>query len=110
MINEEDIFAAAAALPAEGRAVYLDAACAGQPEMRARLDALLRSHDASAFMDQPTGAVPGAATQPAWENEPSEQSGERIGRYRLLQQIGEGGFGVVWMAEQVEPVTRRVAL
>ena len=41
---------------------------------------------------------------------PSEQSGDRIGRYRLLQQIGEGGFGVVWMAEQVEPVTRRVAL
>src|SRR5204863_9767192 len=39
-----------------------------------------------------------------------EQAGEMIGRYRLLQQIGEGGFGIVWMAEQVEPVTRRVAL
>src|SRR5437879_1276672 len=40
----------------------------------------------------------------------SEQSGDRIGHYKLLQQIGEGGMGVVWMADQVEPVRRRVAL
>jgi serine/threonine protein kinase len=39
-----------------------------------------------------------------------EKAGEHIGRYKLLQEIGEGGFGVVWMAEQVEPVSRRVAL
>ena len=41
---------------------------------------------------------------------PGEQEGQWIGRYRLLQQIGEGGFGSVWMAEQTEPVTRKVAL
>ncbi|QDV06131.1 hypothetical protein Poly30_16360 [Planctomycetes bacterium Poly30] len=39
-----------------------------------------------------------------------EHVGEWIGRYRLLQKIGEGGFGVVWMAEQTEPVRRKVAL
>src|SRR5467141_2803989 len=41
---------------------------------------------------------------------PVEQAGDRIGRYKLLQQIGEGGCGVVYMAEQEEPVSRRVAL
>jgi serine/threonine protein kinase len=39
-----------------------------------------------------------------------EEGGERIGNYKLLQQIGQGGFGIVWMAEQIEPVRRRVAL
>ncbi len=39
-----------------------------------------------------------------------EEEGERIGRYKLLQEIGQGGFGTVWMAEQMEPVSRRVAL
>jgi len=101
MNPDEEIFAAAAALPVAERAVFLDEACAGQPELRTRIESLLRSHDATGFMEDRTAVVGG---QPL-----AEQSGERIGRYRLLQQIGEGGFGVVWMAEQVEPVTRRVA-
>ncbi len=101
MNPDEEIFAAAAALPAAERAAFLNEACAGQPELRARIEALLQSHEVTGFMEDRTVSLPGLA---------AEQSGERIGRYRLLQQIGEGGFGTVWMAEQVEPVTRRVAL
>jgi WD40 repeat protein len=102
MNPDEEIFEAAAELPDTERAAYLDKACAGQPELRARLDALLRADEATGFMEDRTAVLAGEPL--------AEQSGERIGRYRLLQQIGEGGFGVVWMAEQVEPVTRRVAL
>ena len=102
MNPEEPIFEAAAALPVEERPALLDEACAGQPELRARVEALLRSHDATNFMEGRTAVMGGQAL--------AEQSGERIGRYRLLQEIGEGGFGTVWMAEQVEPVMRRVAL
>jgi serine/threonine protein kinase/WD40 repeat protein len=54
---------------------------------------------------------PGPGARPAAVTSfPGEQSGDVIGRYRLLREIGEGGFGTVWMAEQMEPVTRRVAL
>jgi serine/threonine protein kinase len=102
MNSEEEIFAAASALPAEDRAAYLDKACAGQPEMRARIEALLRSCDATGSRDRDTTVI-GRGDQVG-------QAGESIGRYRLLQLIGEGGFGLVWMAEQVEPVSRRVAL
>ncbi|MFN0125640.1 MAG: serine/threonine protein kinase [Verrucomicrobiales bacterium] len=104
MHREEDIFQAAAALPSEKRLSLLNEACAGQPALRARVEALLRAHDAAGFMeDRTTPAVE------AMEGV-GERSGDRIGRYRLLEVIGEGGFGVVWMAEQLEPVTRRVAL
>ncbi|MFN0130462.1 MAG: protein kinase domain-containing protein [Verrucomicrobiales bacterium] len=101
MNPEEDIFEVAAALPPSERAAYLDSACAGQQDLRARIEALLRADEVTGFMEDHTVTLPGP---------PVEQSGELIGRYRLLQQIGEGGFGTVWMAEQVEPVTRRVAL
>ncbi len=101
MNSEEEIFEHTVALPAAERAAYLDSACAGQPELRRRVESLLRSHEVSGFMQDHTVLLPVSS---------AEQCGECIGRYRLLQQIGEGGFGTVWMAEQVEPVTRRVAL
>ena len=105
--SEEEIFKAAAVLPAEERAAYLDAACAGSLELRARLERLLASHQAPGFMDAPPLA-------PEIERELArlkpEEPGDRIGPYKLLQQIGEGGFGTVWMAEQEQPVRRRVAL
>lgn len=78
----------------------MDTACAGQAVIWARVEEWLGENDGSGFM--------GVADQPL-QLKP-EESGERIGFYKLLQQIGEGGFGVVWMAEQEQPVRRRVAL
>ena len=101
------IFDAAIELPPERRAAYLQEACAGDDPLRRRVETLLRAHDlAGTFMHNP-------AIAPRHETElvkPAEQLGDRIGRYKLLQQIGEGGCGVVYMAEQEEPVHRRVAL
>src|SRR6266550_8104058 len=106
--GEETIFAAALALPPEERAACLDQACGGDAALRHRVEVLLNSHDASAFLEEP--AAP--AAMPTLRISPplSEQAGDRIGRYKLLQQIGEGGCGIVYMAEQDEPVRRRVAL
>src|SRR5690349_10587581 len=102
------IFDAALELPPEQRAAYVLAACAGGDLLRQRVEALLRAHDsAGTFMDSLAVVDARRQTQVA---RPAELPGQRIGRYKLLQQIGEGGCGVVYMAEQEEPVRRRVAL
>src|SRR5262245_7446317 len=91
------------------RAAYLDKACAGQPEMRRRIEDLLAAHDqATGFVENPRADAARPTVQ--LNLPPEEQPWERIGRYKLLQQIGEGGCGVVYMAQQDEPVRRRVAL
>ena len=88
---------------AEQRVKYLDEACANHPEVRARVEALLLAHsEAGGFF----GGQP-AVTE---IESISEKAGTQIGPYKLLQQIGEGGMGVVYMAEQTEPFERRVAL
>src|SRR5262249_41103546 len=70
------------------------------------LDGLLHSHDAADhFLARPALSATGAYA-PA----PTESSGVRIGPYKLLEQIAEGGMGTVWMAEQTEPLRRMVAL
>jgi serine/threonine protein kinase len=78
--------------------------------LRAEVEALLRAEkQAGGFMGNPTGASRHSEDAPV-AAAPREQEGQMIGRYKLLQPIGEGGFGSVWMAEQHEPVKRRVAL
>jgi eukaryotic-like serine/threonine-protein kinase len=106
--REEEIFEAASKLPEGDRDAYLDNACGGDPDLRARVTGLLKAHAAAgSFMQAPAG--PGRKTVMVAPL-PDEKPGDKIGRYKLLQQIGEGGCGVVYMAEQEEPVRRRVAL
>ena len=106
--DEETIFAAALALPPEQRAACLDQACGGDAALRQRVETLLKAHAAGAFLEEP--AAPVASHTLRIFPPVSERPGDRIGRYKLLQQIGEGGCGVVYMAQQDEPVQRRVAL
>jgi serine/threonine protein kinase/tetratricopeptide (TPR) repeat protein len=114
--REELLFHAAAELrdPAK-RAMYLDWACEGSPELRARIEKLLASDSRDDLFRKPLASPAVLSRLPAdsLEAVPGVQEqgvGERIGRYKLLQKIGEGGCGVVYMAEQEEPVRRRVAL
>jgi len=109
-MNEEEIFQVAATLPAAERAAYLAIACEGQPALRQRIERLLASHDHDAFMQRPADRTDSAELEAELARLKPEEGEDRIGHYRLLQKIGEGGFGTVWMAEQIEPVRRRVAL
>jgi eukaryotic-like serine/threonine-protein kinase len=100
------------AVPAE-RAAFLERECAGDAALRARLERLLAAHTRSQdFFTDCRPALnpvePGEAGDPLLPVE--EELGRRIGPYKLLQKIGEGGCGVVYLAEQEKPVCRRVAL
>src|SRR5262245_19544561 len=92
-----------------GRAAYLDEACGPDAGLRAEVEGLLATLGrAGEFMRRPAAAVAAGVTG-AYEPV-TEGPGTRVGPYKLLQQIGEGGMGVVYMAEQEEPVRRKVAL
>jgi eukaryotic-like serine/threonine-protein kinase len=91
------------------RAAYLDRACGDDADLRARVEDLLRAHErAPNFLEgSPPQRHPGATVD---EIPVTERPGTLIGPYKLLQQIGEGGMGTVFMAEQTQPVQRKVAL
>src|SRR5262245_56924100 len=114
--QEEALFEAARRLAdPRQRAAFLDIACAGNPALRKQLADLLAAQGEAEQLFRPLPKPRGVAASPPAAEPASaaltdEQIGTVIGRYKLLQKIGEGGFGVVYLAEQREPVKRRVAL
>jgi serine/threonine-protein kinase len=99
----KEVFGEALRAPAGERAALLAVACGEDSRLRAEVESLLAAHERSAaFLDGPT--IPGSSESSG------EGQGTRIGPYKLLEAIGEGGFGTVYMAEQEEPIRRRVAL
>ena len=108
--REAALFALAAEKPLSERSAFLQAVCGTDSALRQRLEALLAAHE------QPEDAL-ATATRAVkatikldLADAPDEAVGQTLGRYKLLERVGEGGCGVVYVAEQTEPVRRRVAL
>ncbi|HEY3246399.1 MAG TPA: serine/threonine-protein kinase, partial [Phycisphaerae bacterium] len=96
-------------LPPEGRAAGLEAECRGDAELRRQVEELLRDLDeAGEFLTSPT--FPLGTAGDTSDSHGAETTGAVIGPYKLLEPIGEGGFGTVYLAEQKEPVRRKVAI
>jgi serine/threonine protein kinase/tetratricopeptide (TPR) repeat protein len=128
MMNEEQLFHLALEKPASERAAFLKQNCGGDVALRRRVEALLQAHEnPGSFLEKPavnpgtTGDLPPGQPDDEGGSERSDNEapgpspiaegpGTRIGPYKLLQPIGEGGMGAVFMAEQTHPVRRKVAL
>jgi serine/threonine protein kinase/WD40 repeat protein len=105
-MNEESLFYNALELPVDERPAFLDRECSADARLRAHLENLLKAHDNPAgFL---CGPAPGLGAPR--DTRLTESPGTLIGPYKLLEQIGEGGFGIVFMAEQQQPIRRKVAL
>src|SRR5262249_55590005 len=112
-----DIFVEAVKIPPEQWQAFLKEACAGDEELGLQVSDLLLAHQqAGSFLDQPaaqvraTGDFDPALNAPNGVASVQERPGTTIGPYRLLELIGEGGMGTIWLAEQREPMQRKVAL
>ena len=100
----QEIFNDALEKPAAAREQFVAEVCSDDPELRKQVEALVAAHEAAGgFLATPGGAPTTSALPP-------EAIGTSVGPYKLLQVIGEGGFGVVYLAEQEQPLRRRVAL
>lgn len=113
--NAKEVFLAALDVAPGGQATFLDEVCAGDKALRQEVEALLDAHNQpDSLLDNPRihlGFPEEVASPTRSLHQPgTETPGTVIGPYQLLEQIGEGSFGVVFMAEQTQPIRRKVAL